>query len=116
MMRMRARRLPSSRMPTGATPVRPIEAQPGLERAAALPPRDALCDVSERTIPTDRVDEEQPRQPAHWDTRLIRRFMTFFGPLSSVFDFATFGRVPFFRTKPSTPLAVSTRPRKAVGA
>ena len=50
-----------------------------------------LYDVSEMTIPTDNVDEEQLRRPAHWDTRLIRRFMTFFGPISSIFDFATFG-------------------------
>jgi Mg2+-importing ATPase len=50
-----------------------------------------LYDVSEMTIPTDNVDAEQLRRPAHWDTRLIRRFMTFFGPISSIFDFATFG-------------------------
>jgi len=50
-----------------------------------------LYDVSEMTIPTDRVDEEQLRRPNHWDTRLIRRFMVFFGPISSLFDFATFG-------------------------
>jgi Mg2+-importing ATPase len=49
-----------------------------------------LYDVSEMTIPTDRVDAEQLRRPAHWDTRLIRRFMLFFGPISSLFDFATF--------------------------
>jgi Mg2+-importing ATPase len=49
-----------------------------------------LYDVSEMTIPTDNVDEEQLKRPAHWDTRLIRRFMTFFGPISSLFDFATF--------------------------
>ncbi len=50
-----------------------------------------LYDGSEMTIPTDNVDEEQLRRPAHWDTGLIRRFMTFFGPISSIFDFATFG-------------------------
>jgi P-type Mg2+ transporter len=50
-----------------------------------------LYDMSEMTIPTDRVDEEQLRRPAHWDTRMIRRFMMFFGPISSIFDFATFG-------------------------
>ncbi|HEX2708015.1 MAG TPA: magnesium-translocating P-type ATPase, partial [Solirubrobacterales bacterium] len=37
-----------------------------------------LYDGSEMTIPTDNVDEEQLRRPAHWDTGLIRRFMTFF--------------------------------------
>ncbi|HTG46224.1 MAG TPA: HAD-IC family P-type ATPase, partial [Actinomycetota bacterium] len=49
-----------------------------------------LYDTSQTTIPTDRVDAEQLRRPAHWDTRFIRRFMTFFGPISSLFDFATF--------------------------
>jgi P-type Mg2+ transporter len=49
-----------------------------------------LYDVSEMTIPTDNVDDEQLRRPSHWDTGLIRRFMLFFGPISSVFDFATF--------------------------
>jgi P-type Mg2+ transporter len=50
-----------------------------------------LYDASEMTIPTDNVDEEQLQRPAHWDTRFIRRFMIFFGPISSIFDFATFG-------------------------
>jgi Mg2+-importing ATPase len=49
-----------------------------------------LYDASEMTIPTDNVDDEQLRRPAHWDMRMIRRFMLFFGPISSVFDFATF--------------------------
>jgi Mg2+-importing ATPase len=47
-------------------------------------------DISEMTIPTDNVDEEQLQRPAHWDTALIRRFMIFFGPISSLLDFATF--------------------------
>jgi Mg2+-importing ATPase len=49
-----------------------------------------LYDASEMTIPTDNVDEEQLRRPAHWDMHMIRRFMLFFGPISSIFDFATF--------------------------
>jgi Mg2+-importing ATPase len=49
-----------------------------------------LYDVSQTTIPSDNVDEEQLRRPAHWDVAFIRRFMTVFGPLSSVFDVATF--------------------------
>ena len=48
-----------------------------------------LYDVSQTTIPSDNVDEEQLRRPAHWDIGFIRRFMTVFGPLSSVFDFTT---------------------------
>src|SRR5207244_3109672 len=50
-----------------------------------------LYDVSEMTIPTDEVDEEQLRRPAHWDLGLIQRFMIVFGPISSLFDFLTFG-------------------------
>jgi Mg2+-importing ATPase len=50
-----------------------------------------LYDSSQLAIPTDHVDEEQLRRPSHWDIRFIRHFMTFFGPLSSVFDFITFG-------------------------
>jgi Mg2+-importing ATPase len=109
-----------------------------------------LYDTSEMTIPTDRVDEEQLRRPSHWDTAMIRRFMVFFGPISSLFDFATFAilllafdashslfrsgwfveslatqslaifiirthRVPFFRSRPSAPLLVSTLAAVAIG-
>jgi Mg2+-importing ATPase len=49
-----------------------------------------LYDSSQLAIPTDRVDEEQLRAPSHWDLALIRRFMLFFGPISSLFDFLTF--------------------------
>jgi P-type Mg2+ transporter len=50
-----------------------------------------LYDTSQLAIPTDNVDEEQLRRPSHWDIAFIRRSMLVFGPLSSVFDFATFG-------------------------
>jgi Mg2+-importing ATPase len=50
-----------------------------------------LYDLSQTSIPTDRVDEEQLHRPAHWDTAFIRRFMAFFGPISSVYDYITFG-------------------------
>jgi Mg2+-importing ATPase len=60
-----------------------------------LPPQillnNLLYDVSEMTIPTDNVDEELLEHPAHWDTSFIRKFMMFFGPISSVYDFLTFG-------------------------
>jgi Mg2+-importing ATPase len=50
-----------------------------------------LYDVSEMTIPTDRVDPELLERPAQWDMRFIRHFMIAFGPISSLFDFLTFG-------------------------
>ncbi|GAA2109127.1 magnesium-translocating P-type ATPase [Microlunatus panaciterrae] len=54
-----------------------------------------LYDTSQLAIPTDNVDEPQLRRPSHWDISFIRRFMIVFGPLSSVFDFATFGVMLF---------------------
>ena len=50
-----------------------------------------LYDTSELALPFDRVDEEAVARPVRWDMRLIERFMLVFGPLSSVFDFLTFG-------------------------
>jgi P-type Mg2+ transporter len=55
-----------------------------------------LYDSSQLAIPTDHADEEQLARPTRWDTRFIRRFMLFFGPVSSVFDFATFGVMLWF--------------------
>lgn len=49
-----------------------------------------LYDTSQLAIPSDRVDPELLRSPSHWDIAAIRRFMLFFGPLSSLFDFLTF--------------------------
>ena len=101
-----------------------------------------LYDTSQLAIPTDEVDADQLRRPSHWDIALIRRFMLMFGPISSIFDFVTFGvmlwllhagpaefrtgwfveslatqtlvifairtrRVPFFRSRPSLPLALA---------
>lgn len=49
-----------------------------------------LYDAGQLTIPSDRVDDEQLRRPSHWDIGSIRRFMIVFGPISSLFDLATF--------------------------
>jgi P-type Mg2+ transporter len=49
-----------------------------------------LYDVGQLAIPTDEVDPEILAHPAAWDIRFVRRFMTVFGPVSSVFDFLTF--------------------------
>ncbi len=50
-----------------------------------------LYDASQMAVPTDHVDEEQLARPSHWDIAFIRRFMVRIGPISSLFDFATFG-------------------------
>jgi P-type Mg2+ transporter len=50
-----------------------------------------LYDVSQVTIPTDKVDDESILKPQKWDIKFIRLFMLFFGSLSSIFDVLTFG-------------------------
>ncbi|MFN8051502.1 MAG: magnesium-translocating P-type ATPase [Acidimicrobiales bacterium] len=109
-----------------------------------------LYDVGQLAVPTDHVDEEVLAHPAAWDIRFVRRFMTVFGPISSLFDFATFfvliqllhashrefrtgwfveslatqtvviflirtRRIPFFRSRPSLPMLVTSVGAAAVG-
>jgi Mg2+-importing ATPase len=49
-----------------------------------------LYDFSQMTIPTDSVDEERLQKPTKWNFNNIKRFIIFFGPISSLFDYATF--------------------------
>jgi Mg2+-importing ATPase len=50
-----------------------------------------LYDLAQITIPTDRVDPSFTLKPRKWDISLIRNFMLAIGPISSLFDFMTFG-------------------------
>jgi P-type Mg2+ transporter len=49
-----------------------------------------LYDLAQITIPSDNVDAAFLEKPHHWDIGLIRRFMFWIGPISSVYDFLTF--------------------------
>ena len=49
-----------------------------------------LYDLAQITIPSDNVDREYLSRPQRWNIGLIRNFMLFIGPVSSVFDFLTF--------------------------
>ena len=110
-----------------------------------------LYNAGQLVIPTDRVDAEALARPAAWDLRHIRHFMAVFGPISSLFDFATFAimlgvlhaghvefrtgwfvesiatqtlvvfvirtrRVPFLRSRPSTPMMYVPTGAALVGA
>ncbi len=100
-----------------------------------------MTDLPEMTIASDTVDDTFVRRPHRWDIGFIRRFMFVFGPISSIFDFLTFGvllwlfhadqatfhtgwfvesvisavlvvfavrtRLPFFRSRPGTPLLLT---------
>ena len=54
-----------------------------------------LYDMSELSIPTDNVDPEYLEAPKRLDIDYIRRFMLYFGAMSSVFDFLTFAVLLF---------------------
>jgi Mg2+-importing ATPase len=54
-----------------------------------------LYDVSQTGIPTDNVDEELIARPLKWDIGNIKRFMVTIGPISSIFDYATFALMWF---------------------
>jgi P-type Mg2+ transporter len=50
-----------------------------------------LYDLSELGIPFDRVSAQATAQPQVWSMSRLVRFAAIMGPLSSVFDFLTFG-------------------------
>lgn len=49
-----------------------------------------LYDLSELALPADRVADDELQRPRRWDIAGVRRFMLWFGPLSSLFDLAAF--------------------------
>ncbi len=49
-----------------------------------------LYDISQTTIPTDTVDEEWIKIPRRWDIEEIKRYIFHIGPISSIFDYATY--------------------------
>lgn len=50
-----------------------------------------LYDASQFAIPLDNVDVQALQKPRKLNIHFIRKFMLVFGPISSIFDFATFG-------------------------
>jgi len=50
-----------------------------------------IYDASQTAIPSDNVDPDVEAEPARWDVHAIERFMVIFGPISSIFDYVTFG-------------------------
>ena len=52
--------------------------------------QNLLYDISQTGIPFDNVAAELVSKPLQWTPQGIARFTVFFGPISSVFDIATF--------------------------
>jgi Mg2+-importing ATPase len=67
-----------------------------------------LYDTSQVAVPGDNVDPTLVHKPKRWQIGFIRQFMTIIGPISSLYDFLTFGvllwlfqaakNAPLFRT------------------
>jgi Mg2+-importing ATPase len=55
-----------------------------------------LYDASQVGIPSDRVDDEYLLTPRKWNIENIQRFMVYIGPISSIFDYATFFLMLYF--------------------
>jgi P-type Mg2+ transporter len=64
-----------------------------------------LYDVSQISIPTDNVDPALLHKPKRWQIAFIRQFMIIIGPISSIYDFLTFGVLLWvFRASTNAPL------------
>jgi Mg2+-importing ATPase len=50
-----------------------------------------LYDTSQIAVPGDNVDAALLHKPKRWQIGFIRQFMTIMGPISSIYDFLTFG-------------------------
>lgn len=62
-----------------------------------------LYDISQIALPSDEVDEEYLKRARPWNVNYIKKFMMIIGPVSSIFDFITFG-VLWFIFRASEPL------------
>lgn len=52
--------------------------------------QNLLYDISQTTIPFDKVDKEYLMKPRKWDASDLGRFMIHIGPVSSLFDITTY--------------------------
>ncbi len=58
--------------------------------------QNLLYDMSQTAIPLDRVDKEMMKKPKEWSSWDMTRFMLFFGPISSIFDYITFALLWYY--------------------
>ncbi|MDD3721136.1 MAG: magnesium-translocating P-type ATPase [Lutibacter sp.] len=64
--------------------------------------QNLLYDISQTSIPWDKMDEDYLETPKKWEPEGIRRFMIYIGPTSSIFDYAMFA-IMFFVFKANSP-------------
>lgn len=64
--------------------------------------QNLLYDISQTSIPWDKMDKDYLETPKKWEPQGIRRFMIYIGPISSIFDYVLFA-VMFFVFKANSP-------------
>lgn len=57
--------------------------------------QNLLYDISQLSLPWDKMDKEFLAKPRKWSARNIGRFMLYIGPTSSIFDITTFALMWF---------------------
>jgi Mg2+-importing ATPase len=67
-----------------------------------------LYDFSQTAIPTDNVDADYLATPRRWDISNIFKFMMFIGPISSIFDYATYAMMLYVFDAWSNPALFQT--------
>jgi len=60
-----------------------------------------LYDLSQVAIPSDDVDNEYLKKARPWNVNYIKKFMILIGPVSSLFDYITFGVLWFIFRAPA---------------
>ena len=73
-------------LPAGFLPMAPIQ----------VLVNNLLYDFSQIGIPLDNVDPDFLEKPHRWNIKSIQKFMIFIGPISSIFDYATFFLMLYF--------------------
>lgn len=73
-------------LPTDLLPMLPIQ----------ILVNNLLYDVSQVGIPLDNVDQDYLDRPRRWNIKSIQNFMVFVGPISSIFDYATWFLMLYF--------------------
>ncbi|GKW38405.1 magnesium-translocating P-type ATPase [Pectobacterium carotovorum] len=57
--------------------------------------QNLMYDISQLSLPWDKMDKEFLRKPRKWDAKNIGRFMLCIGPTSSIFDITTYALMWF---------------------
>nr|WP_059108252.1 magnesium-translocating P-type ATPase [Candidatus Hamiltonella defensa] len=57
--------------------------------------QNLMYDISQLSLPWDKMDKEFVRKPRQWDAKNIKRFMIWIGPTSSIFDITTYALMWF---------------------